>query len=302
MVKSEERALDLLIDANPYPEVDHFGEGTVDGALFATSLARRNVERARMVDSILEGPAKDRRRRTWLVAAAAALMIGGAALLALQTSGDEGPVVATTEFSPSVPTSAPPPSVPSTTALVETDSWDALPVFTGGEQGEFRTGVFFVPVKFTVPSRMWWPKGPEYPDFADLSPEGSAPPNPYPVGISFMDWGAGDIAATIDAITNVPGADYTEPTSTVIGGAEGMKVTATSFVDSLPFHDSPDNGQCVTRWCEGMLRIGKGDTVDFYVLDVAGNTVTVTVGDKAGGDFARQAQPVLDSIVWRDLG
>ena len=302
MVKSEERALALLIDANPYPDVDHGHESTIDGAVFATSLAGRNVERARMVDSMLEGPAKERRRRSWLVAAVAALVIGGAALLALQTSGEKGPVVATTEASPSVPTSAPPPSLPTTLALTEASSWDALPVFTGGKEGEFRTDVFFVPVKFTVPSGTWWPKGEEFEDFADLTTEFSAPPNPYPVGISFMDWGAGDIAATVEAITGVPGADYSEPVPALVGGAEGMKVTATSVVDSLLYHDSPDNGGCVTRWCEGMLRIGKGDTVDFYVLDVAGKTVTVAVGDEEGGDFRTQAQAVLDSIVWRDLG
>lgn len=303
---TEERLNTLLAHANPVTDVSKIDLIDVGAAAYLATLEQRSSEVTQLETKTEEQPDQQRPFIAWLAAATAIIVIGVALLIINQGPDEMTPI---TEPTPTTVADAVPTTVveetPSTVVSI-VDQWDAIPVWTGGTQPDaYRSDVFFEPFSFEVPGG-WWPKGAELPHYIDMSTEIGTMQDPSTLGLTLIDWDAGDVESTVASIRNDPDVSFSDTAPVEIGGAPGVTFTAnrsSGIADPYRFYDDPEPVQnCSRRPCgEGVLNLVGDVGLVFYVVDVDGSTVTIVITDRQGGSFTESAQAVIDSITWQDL-
>ncbi len=233
-------------------------------------------------------------------------VIAGVAALANQ--GDEtsaaDPVAPTTSIKQAAP--QPDPTEPATTSLSEevtepapeTDPWEEVPIlFYSGPEGVYRTGTgFFAQFQVALPEG-WARAFPELPDIVELSPSPEACETDQAatacVGlITVVDSGQPGVEETVTAIRTTAGISSSEPVPAAVGDASGVQFEISTDAPTATVATIADGGRVVMNRTRTFLT---------YVLDVEGQAVTLFVDSPAETPLLETAQPVLDSIVWRDL-
>ena len=131
----------------------------------------------------------------------------------------------------------------------------------------------------------------------DISPASLEAPQPENVTtaesrlvVARLDLGT--VSETAGALAELAGA-ATEPTPSTIGSADGVTFDASA----------PDGGYSFFNVDTCGLSWGFGQEWRFWIVDAAGEVVTFALF--AATDeletFATEFQPILDSVVWRDL-
>jgi len=178
------------------------------------------------------------------------------------------------------------------------DPWEEIPIlFYSGPEGVYRTGDgFFAQFQVALPEG-WARAFPELPDIVELSPSPEACESDQAAAacaglITVVDSGQPGVEETATAIRTTAGVSSSEPVPAEVGEASG--------VWSEMWTDEP-SATVVTIADGGRVVMNRTRTFQTYVLDVEGETVTLFVDSPAETPMLEIAQPVLDSIVWRDL-
>lgn len=301
----EIQVIELIREGNPIPDPERLTVDQSDNAVYLAALQRRNSE---MMPLEEEPGEKGRRPTPTWVAAAVAIIVLGVALLLMSQGGEETPLA--TEPTPTTAVDTTPTTVPASTTTIDPAeaAWQAItvPVFGMEGGGRFRAGSFFVPFSYEVPDG--WTRDMEDPTVLALHCGPSPDPDLACIGgIIFFDPEAETVDEALESLRSWPGPTFGEPVPVQIGGASGFTFEVTSEVDTSVFDSSVGARR---------IDIGGLGSMRGYVLDVAGTIVAIyvdgTIGDISEPDeadyYARLAerifvvaQPVLDSIVWKDL-
>lgn len=243
--------------------------------------------------------------RYWLAAASVIVVIGLAVLLVTWLSPEE-PVVTTPQTSTTTSTST---TIASTTTTVSAEeaAWQAIPTWQSsqpGDSGEFRSETFRAPLTFTM-SDGWiklikvagsggipFPEGMEFPNaLRPLVP--AADPDLGALFVYRHEEESTDVL--VERLMNHPSATNISTGTTTIGGAEATEIRLEltgllNYIMITPtsFTEMSSGGAAVSR-----------------VLEVDGQTVSVVVYSLEAAnlpDLEALAQPVIDSIEWRNAG
>lgn len=309
-MEPNERLNTMLVHANPVPDVNDIDLIDTGAAAYLELVQTRSSELAQ-IDTKRQSPSEPKRPvGTWLVAAVLIIVVGVAVILLAQ-SGDDAPLA--TQPGPStVPESTPTtaPEVAPTTGVDSTpttvsaseDPWTQLPTlaFAGG-QGTYRTDSFAVPFSVTLPNG-WISGGDEF-DQVELSPT-----------LVLCGFDPGQTDEQNAACRGVLSVTYFEgPTIDeilgVFGETEGI----------APFDvNEVEVGGISTVWIEPAVTgdqpvvVRVDDEMDFlyrpddrqriYLVEVGKSKLMITVDDFEDGAFYTESQPILESIVWKEVG
>lgn len=299
-MEPNERLNMMLVDANPVPDVNQIDLVDKGAAAYLELVQRRSSELAQL--DIKEESSQESKRSVmpWLVAAVLIAVVGLAAIFLAQ-DGDETPVA--TEPLPSTVPEAAPPTVadvaPTTLAAVE-DEWDQMPTLAfAGAEGVYRTDGFGVPFSVTLPDG--WIRGDDEFDQVELSPTlrycGFDPGQTEEqdalcrgvVNVGIVE--GPTIDEIVQAFSETDGISPIEVTETEIGGMAGV------WIEPSVTGDQP----LVVRVDEETdFLLFPGDLLRLYMLEVAGSTVRIDVGDFEDGAFFTESQPIIESLIWRD--
>jgi hypothetical protein len=308
-VKTQDQIWIALIEANPVPDVDVFGRENKEDATHLATLQQGSSEMTQLSTKQQEETGKRNRSMAWL-AAAALVVLAGVALLLFNQGAEEAPVatdpVPTTVAEP-VPTTAPeatPTTQPTPTTTVDPAEaeWEAIPLgvfdLEVGQQYRSSPSGFIAPFAYTVP-RYDEAEGRrlirafDSPEFVIFACEGSSGEECGEVFV--LDPRVATVEEAVESTTSRPGASFTEPTPIDVAGAEGV-----TFDASL---DEPGSAT-LHPMSNGFDQIGilQGERVKGYFVDVAGQPVGIFVIAPETGPFPDEAQALIESIVWKDLG
>lgn len=296
---TEERALRLLSEANPIPDIDSLELHPLEGTRHLEDLELRRRE---MTDTKTRHhePPGEKRTMQWL-AVAVIVLVAGLALVFLTRDGAETAETTPTTVAETPTTIAE--TAPTTGAVDSAEAaWLELPVLAGPNPlpRTYRTTAF--EPAFSVEIRSGWRSAPpegkgeitltSSTEFDRL--EGAEPAN----GIYFRDFGFGSVEDTIQGFNSGFAAinlTVTPLGSTSIGGAEGQLLEISPRSQTI---FCCDEGSGVT------MVFNQGKRYLAHVVDVNGTGVAVIVQapDDDFDSFQERAQRILDSITWRDLG
>ena len=217
----------------------------------------------------------------------------------------EDPVASTTSSAQPTP-QVDPPDPPPTSSSEEVaepaptvDPWEEVPIlFYSGPEGVYRTGNgFFAQFQVALPEG-WARAFPELPDIVELSPSPEACETDQASAactglITVVDVGQATVEEAVTLITTSAGVSSSEPVPAELGDASGVRFEMWTDELLATVATIADGGRVVMNRTRAFLT---------YVLDVEGQTVTMFVDSPAEASMLELAQPVLDSIVWRDLG
>ncbi|MGB7860097.1 MAG: hypothetical protein WBM90_06340 [Acidimicrobiia bacterium] len=180
------------------------------------------------------------------------------------------------------------------TATTGDPEWDSTPVFTSPRSespisaGEYRTARFAKPFRFTL-SDGWVSYVPQSVNSVDLSTKDLPELN-----IVFKLFEQPTVDATVAAFTSREELRTNEPVPISIAGAQGFTFDLAPEKIVTVFND--ENGAFSDRPGENRVQIA--------VVDVGGLPVSIVIGhpDDGGTQFETMGQPLLDSIIWKDIG
>lgn len=301
---TEERALRLLGEANPIPDIDSLELHPLEGtrALEDLELRRERV----MGTETKQSDSKGQRPAVRWLAVAVIVAVAGLALLLATRDGDEIAETTPTTVAEVTPTTAE--SSPTTDSVVETtidaaeEAWLELPILVGPNPlpRTYRTSAF--EPSFSVEIRSGWRSAPpeangeftltSSTEFDRL--EGVEPAN----GIYFREFGFGSVEETIQGFNSGFAAinlSVSPLGSTSIGGAEGQLLEISPRSQSI---------QCCDEDGGATMLFHQGKRYLAHVVDVNGTGVAVIVQapDDDFDSFQERAQRILDTIIWKDLG
>jgi len=296
-VNYETQVLALIREGNPIQDPDTLTVDQSDSAVYLATLTTRSSEMTQ-VEEEKKDPEERRPLIPWL-AAAAAVVILGVALVLMNQGGEETPVV--TEPTPTTAIDASPTTVPAETTVpaptTTIDPWNELTTWSGQQWGEVRVTNFTPQMSFTVPDG-WGRSCLPSPSAFDMIPasfvEGTTEAAfESSAGIVVVRLGFGTVDETVSELTSKVGG-VSATTETSIGGAPGVVFDATDAEETSTLFVV--DGSCA-------FSVGLDLDLRFWVIEVLGETVTFILNTSAGEleTAAAESQPVLDSIVWKDL-
>lgn len=179
------------------------------------------------------------------------------------------------------------------TELTGDADWDSTTVFVSPRseevipEGEYRTTRFEVPFKFTLQG-----------DWVSFLPQSvgtvQVSSNDTPeLDFVFKNFETETVNDTVEFFTSRPELRASEPVQVTVAGAQGVT-----------FRLDPESLVTVFSDESGAMPDDVGfPTVDIWVLDVGGNPVAIVVRQSDDGAMVNaMGQPLLDSIVWKDMG
>lgn len=301
---TEERAMRLLDEANPIPDIESLDLHPVGGPHHLENLDLRSRD---MTDTDTKHSEQTARKPTtvrWLAAAVIVLVAGLAVILMNRAQNETAETTPATVAEVTPTTAAPPTTESATPTTVDSAdaAWQELPVLVGPNPlpRTYRTSTF--EPAFSVETRAGWKSAPPE-TTAEITLTSSTEFNRLEgvepaTGIYFRDFGFGNVEDTIQGFnSSLAGVNLTVTPlgSTSIGGAEGQLLEISPRSPSI---------QCCDE--------GRGATMLFHqekrylahVVDVNGTAVAVIVQapDDDFDSFQERAQRILDTIIWRDLG
>ncbi len=306
MVSTESQVMALLEEGNPAIEVTETPWSETTAAAYLATLEHRSSEVTQLDTEQTEPTSPKRPLGPWLIAAAAAVILGVA--IVLVTSNSETAPVATIP-TPTTVVDAAPTTVaevvvettapaPTTTIDAAEAAWDALPVWSGQAWGDVRVNSFEPALQFNVPDGfgracLMTPTGFDMvPTSAFSGATELASSEEARLVVARLELGS--VEETTTSLSAMAGS-ATVPQTTTIGGVEGLLIDATAPEGGTTIY-LDEGGGCSLSW-------GHGAEWRFWSVGVAGQTVTFALHSVVGelDRFAEEIQPVLDSIIWKDL-
>ncbi len=298
----EEQVLALVREGNPIPDLATLTVDTAENTVYLATLTQRSSEMTQL-DTKKVAPSEPRRRLVPILVIAAAAIILGLAIVFI-TGNEEAPIV--TEPTPTTVTDATPTTFaevapttqPAPTTVV--NAWDQIADFgEAGSQGEYRTGDFFsVPFTVNLPDG-WTRLAPETATEVSLTPKYDECFTPDQgrtdnyVDCTLMVWFSTSSTPAEDVITaamTTEGVNVTDPVVTSIGGVEA------TFVDASLASDQ----QAVINWGDDIYPLFPGSTLRLIAVGLPQSTVVISIEDFTNGASLGEAQPVIDSIAWKE--
>lgn len=295
----------IFVEANPARDLDALDVVQLGSAGYLATLEQRSSEMAQTDTKPTTSEPAKRIWTPWLVAAVLIFVVGVAVIIFNQSEEDLASPTTVLEVTPTTspevaPTTAPEP--PPTTLPAVVDEWEQIPALVlAGAAGEYRTAEFAVPFSITLPDG--WADAEDEFDQVELSPTayfctGDPGLTDEEVErcrgtVSITLFRGGVIDEMIRAISEAEGIADLEPTDMEIGGVPATWIAPKSMSDQpllVQFHE------------EGDIGIWPGDEFRLYFVDVNGEILLVEVRDQEEGAFYDEFQPILDSIVWKDVG
>lgn len=300
---TEERAMRLLDEANPIPDIESLDLHPVGGPHYLESLDLRSRDMTDRETKHSEQIAPKPTIVRWLAAAVIVLVAGLAFILMNRAQNETAETTPTTLAEVTPTTGAPPTTERATSTTVDSAeaAWLELPVLMGPRPlpRTYRTSTF--EPAFSVEIRAGWKSAPpettggitltRSTEFDRLNDE--EPSN----GIYFRDFGFGSVEDTIQGFNSGFAAvnlTVTPLGSTSIGGAEGQLLEISPRSQSI---------QCCEEGSSATMLFHQGKRYLAHVVDVNGTGVAVIVQAPTDDfdSFQQTAQPILDSIVWKEL-
>jgi hypothetical protein len=291
-VSHEESVFTLLVESNPIPDIDDLPLADVSGSAYLATLQQRNSGMTQLeTKKTQQGDRRWRNRGLMVAFAGVAVIVLVLALVVFQ--GDSQQVVDDPE---PVPTTTPLPTPP------QPDPAE-LEGFTGNEPaGTYRPALFQPVFAFTLAREGWRPEYGMGRHFGLIPPETWDQYQSDGDGIGVVIFftapnastrsGAETVDDVVSYITNHPGLGQVTQESTTLAGSDAQLITAVGTTSTAPLWD---NGQNI--W----FGTGQDHEYTFYVLEVAGAPVAVTVNYQDAGQrssLAEEVDAILESIRW----